>query len=103
MRLFLFICFGLGLLLAMVVMTSANGVLHQIAGLIILLGAGIAFAAAALVERLDTIAALLRNAPATGGVDLTHTARSAPGGVVDDANRQTLELAERLAALRKRP
>jgi hypothetical protein len=67
-----------------------------------LIGAGVAFATAAIVDRLDRIGDLIeaRNARQDPAV----TARSPDTGKpYDDHNRQTLELAEKLAALKKRP
>jgi hypothetical protein len=96
----LLVCFVVGVVLAFLIATTANGVVHQVAALVVLLGAGVAFSTAAIIDRLDRIGDLIeaRTAPD----DPVATARSPGAGKPEsDHNRQTLELVEKLAALKR--
>jgi hypothetical protein len=99
LKAFLFTCSVLGFLAAVAVMSATN-VLHQIAGLIILLGVGLSFCTAVVLEQLELILkALNRRAPADGP-DRTHPAP--PAHVIDDSNRRGQQWGSKLAAwLRK--
>lgn len=95
MRGFLFACFVLGLLLAVVIMSADNSV-HQIAGLIVLLGAGIAFCTAAVIERLDAIRTAFDRlaAPSPKATDQA----DAPPTVTTESNDKAAELGRKVAA-----
>jgi hypothetical protein len=99
LKAFLFTCSALGFLAALAVMSATN-VLHQIAGLIILLGVGLAFCTAVVLEQLELILkALNRREPADGPVR-THSAH--PAHVVDDSNSRARNWGSTVAAwLRK--
>jgi hypothetical protein len=99
LKAFLFICSVLGFLAAVAVMSATN-VLHQIAGLIILLGVGLSFCTAVVLEQLELIhKALNRREPADGPVR-THSAP--PAHVIDDSNARAREWGSKLATwLRK--
>lgn len=99
MKAFLFTCSVLGFLSAVAVMSASN-VLHQIAGLIILLGVGLSFCTAVVLEQLELILKALNRRESADAPQRTDLAPHAY--VVDDSDRRAEQRGFKLGAwLRK--
>ena len=101
MQILLYVICAVGLLFAVPAVMFAEGAVQQVAAYLLALISGVSFAAGAIVGRLDAITRLLERL--AGPAPQSEAPPIKPHkSVIAESDRQSAELAAKLAALRKR-